>query len=155
MSLDVTQLELGPFAENCYVVRRPEGDEAVVVDPGWPGTSAEVERALGGARCAAVLVTHGDIDHIGAVAEVARASSAPVHMAAEERDRLERISDFLPAGFEGVMLEAYEPDVLLQGDEELQLAGIHFETLLVPGHTQAHLAYAADGSLFAGDVLFA
>ena len=155
MSLDVTQLELGPFAENCYVVRRPGGEEAVVVDPGWPGTSAEVERALGGARCAAVLVTHGDIDHVGAVAEVARATGAPVHMAAEERDRLERINDFLPAGFEGVTLEAYEPDVLLQGDEELELAGIRFETVLVPGHTQAHLAFAADGSLFAGDVLFA
>jgi hydroxyacylglutathione hydrolase len=155
MSLDVTQLELGPFAENCYVVRRPGGEEAVVVDPGWPGTSAEVERALGGARCAAVLVTHGDIDHVGAVAEVARATGAPVHMAAEERDRLERINDFLPAGFEGVTLEAYEPDVLLQGDEELELAGIRFETVLVPGHTQAHLAFAADGCLFAGDVLFA
>jgi hydroxyacylglutathione hydrolase len=155
MSLDVTQLELGPFAENCYVVRRPGGEEAVVVDPGWPGTSADVDRALGGARCAAVLITHGDIDHVGAVAEVARATGAPVHMAAEERDRLERINDFLPAGFEGVTLEAYEPDVLLQGDEELELAGIRFETLLVPGHTEAHLAYAADGSLFAGDVLFA
>jgi hydroxyacylglutathione hydrolase len=155
MSLDVTQLELGPFAENCYVVRRPEGEEAVVVDPGWPGVSAEVERALGGARCAAVLVTHGGIDHVGAVAEVARATGAPVHMAAEERDRLERINDFLPAGFESVTLEAYEPDVLLQGGEALELAGIRFETLLVPGHTQAHLAYAADGCLFAGDVLFA
>jgi hydroxyacylglutathione hydrolase len=155
MSLDVTQLELGPFAENCYVVRRPGGEEAVVVDPGWPGTSAEVERALGGARCAAVLVTHGDIDHVGAVAEVARATGAPVHMAAEERDRLERINDFLPAGFDGVTLVAYVPEVLLKGDEELELAGIRFETVLVPGHTQAHLAFAADGCLFAGDVLFA
>jgi hydroxyacylglutathione hydrolase len=155
MSLAVTQLELGPFAENCYVVRRADADEAVVVDPGWPGAFAQIAPALGGARCAAILITHGDIDHIGAVAEVARATSAPVHMTAEESSRLERINDFLPTGFESVTLEAYTPEVLLRGDEELDLAGIRFETLRVPGHTEGHLAYAAGDSLFSGDVLFA
>jgi len=155
MSLDVTQLELGPFAENCYVVRRTGGDEAVVVDPGWPGAWTAVQGALGEARCAAILITHGDIDHVGGVAEVARETGAQVHIADAESERLERIGDFLPAGLEGVTIEPYEPEVRLQGDEELELAGIRFETLFVPGHTEAHLAYAADGSLFAGDVLFA
>jgi hydroxyacylglutathione hydrolase len=155
MSLDVTQLETGPFAENCYVVRPAGGDEAVVVDPGWPGIWQDIERVLAGGRCTAILITHGDIDHVGGVAEVARATGAPVHIAAEESDRLERINDFVPAGLEGAALEPHEPDVRLQGNEELELAGIRFETLLVPGHTEAHLAFAADGSLFSGDLLFA
>jgi hydroxyacylglutathione hydrolase len=155
MSLDVTQLELGPFAVNCYVVRAASGDEAVVVDPGWPGAWTDVQSALGDSRCAAILITHGDIDHVAGVAEVARATGAPVHIPAEESDRLERINDFVPAAFEGVVLQPHEPEVRLGGDEELQLAGIRFETLRVPGHTEAHLAYAADGCLFSGDVLFA
>ena len=154
MSLDVTQLELGPFAVNCYVVRAAGGIEAVVVDPGWPGAWTDVDSALGDSRCAAILITHGDIDHVAGVAEVARATGAPVHFAAEESDRLERINDFVPAGLGGVVLEPYEPDVRLRGDDELELGGIRFETLLVPGHTEAHLAYAADGCLFSGDVLF-
>jgi glyoxylase-like metal-dependent hydrolase (beta-lactamase superfamily II) len=155
MSLDVTQLELGPFAVNCYVVRAAGGNEGVVVDPGWPGAWTDIESALGDSLCAAILITHGDIDHVAGVAEVARATGAPVHIAAEESDRLERINDFIPAGLEGVVLESYEPDVRLRGDEELELAGVRFETLRVPGHTEAHLAYAADGCLFSGDVLFA
>jgi hydroxyacylglutathione hydrolase len=155
MSLDVTQLELGPFAVNCYVVRAAGGNEGVVVDPGWPGAWTDIESALGDSRCAAILITHGDIDHVAGVAEVARATGAPVHIAAEESDRLERINDFVPAGLEGVVLESYEPDVRLRGDEELELAGVRFDTLRVPGHTEAHLAYAADGCLFSGDVLFA
>jgi hydroxyacylglutathione hydrolase len=154
MSLDVTQLEVGPYAENCYVVRQPGADEAVVIDPGWPGAIGAIQDALDGARCVAILITHGDIDHVGGVAELARATNAPVHMAADERDLLERINDFVPEGVGGVF-EAYEPDVLLEGNEQLELAGIRFETVRVPGHTEAHLAFAADGSLFAGDVLFA
>jgi glyoxylase-like metal-dependent hydrolase (beta-lactamase superfamily II) len=49
----------------------------------------------------------------------------------------------------------HSPEILLQGDETLELAGITFQTLRVPGHSPAHLAYYADGCLFSGDLLFA
>ncbi|MGH2995333.1 MAG: MBL fold metallo-hydrolase [Gaiellaceae bacterium] len=154
MSLEVTQLELGPFPVNCYVIRLQGSDEGVIVDPGWPGEAPRIEDALGGARCTAILITHGDMDHVGAVAELAEATGAPVHMAEDERERLERINEFVPPGFD-VTPRPYPPDVLLAGDEQLELAGISFETLRVPGHTAGHLAFHADGHLFSGDVLFA
>jgi len=154
MALDVEQLPLGAFQSNCYVARHPDAPEAVVVDPGWPGESPRIESALAGARCAAILVTHGDIDHVAGVAELAEATGAPVHMPGVERDRLERIADFLPAGID-VALRSHAPEVLLNGDEQLELAGIRFQTLAVPGHTEGHLAFAAEGCLFSGDVLFA
>ena len=153
-TLDVSQLPLGLFETNCYIVRRRESADAVVVDPGWDATSIRLDLARRGARCAAILVTHGDVDHLGAVAELAEGTAAPVHMAEDERERLERINDFVPPTI-GVRLKPYTPDVLLAGDETLELAGISFETIRVPGHTSAHLAFAAEGALFAGDVLFA
>ena len=52
-------------------------------------------------------------------------------------------------------MRAYAPDVLLEGGETVELAGIAFGVLAVPGHSPAHLAYHADGCLFSGDVLFA
>jgi hydroxyacylglutathione hydrolase len=155
MSLDVTQLEVGPYAENCYVARRPGAKEAVVIDPGWPGVGGQIGDTLGDVQVAAILITHGDIDHVAGVAELARPTGAPVHIAADERDRLAKINDFVPEGLAGVAFEPYEPEVLLQGDERLELAGITFETARVPGHTEAHLAFAAEGCLFSGDVLFA
>ena len=45
--------------------------------------------------------------------------------------------------------------MLLNGGETLELAGITFDVLSVPGHSPAHLAYAAEDALFSGDVLFA
>lgn len=153
MSLAVERYELGPIATNCYVVRTSdEAVEAVVIDPG--GDAAELGRELErlGVTCVGILITHGHWDHLGGVADLADASGAPVYMAAEERIALERINDFAPVE---LPLRPYTPDALLEGDETLDLAGISFQTLRVPGHSPAHLAYYADGCLFSGDVLFA
>jgi hydroxyacylglutathione hydrolase len=153
MSLAVDRYELGPIGTNCYVVRASrEAPEAVIVDPGADTTELELELARSGAACVAILITHGHWDHLGGVADLAEATGAPVHMAAAERIALEQINDFAPAE---LSLRPYTPDVLLEGDETLELAGIAFETLRVPGHSPAHLAYYADGCLFSGDVLFA
>ena len=153
MALAVDRYELGPAATNCYVVRLERGaPEAVVVDPGGDAAQLRLELARGGARCAAILVTHGHFDHLGAIADLAEGTGAPVHMAENERMLLEQPEQFTPPGY---AIRPYTPDVLLDGDEALELAGIDFQTLRVPGHSPAHLAFYADGCLFSGDVLFA
>ena len=152
MPLRVDQLSLGPMGTNCYVVRSETSDEAVVVDPSGDATELRLTLARLGARCTAILVTHGHWDHLLGVADLAEGTGAPVHMAEGERMLLEEPGDFTPPG---VVLRPYVPDVLLTGGETLTLAGIDFEVLAVPGHSPAHLAYHTDGCLFSGDVLFA
>ncbi|MBD0291430.1 MAG: MBL fold metallo-hydrolase [Thermoleophilia bacterium] len=152
MPLDVTRLELGPLGTNCYLVRRPGGAECVVVDPGGDAATVRLELARAGARCAAILLTHGHWDHLGGVADLAEGTAAPVHMAEDERALLEHVNHYVPSG---VTLRPYTPEVLLGGDETLELAGMTWEALRVPGHSPAHLAYATGGALFSGDVLFA
>jgi hydroxyacylglutathione hydrolase len=152
MALDVVRLELGPIGTNCYLVRSPGTTDAVVVDPGADAAEIRLELARRGAQCVAILVTHGHWDHLGGVADLAEGTGSPVHMADDEAVLLEQVNDYVPPG---VRLRAYSPEVRLAGDETLELAGIEFETLRVPGHSPAHLAFAADGALFSGDVLFA
>lgn len=152
MALDVTQLPLGPIETNCYLVRLPGAAEAVVVDPSGSAAEIRLELAGRGARCVAILVTHGHWDHLGGVADLAEGTGAPVHMAEAERALLEQVADYLPPG---VHVRAWTPEVLLHGGETLELAGISFQTFSVPGHSPGHLAYSADGCLFSGDVLFA
>jgi glyoxylase-like metal-dependent hydrolase (beta-lactamase superfamily II) len=153
VTLVVDRYELGPIGTNCYLVRAESAAaEAVVVDPGGDAHRLLGELADRQTRCTAILITHGHWDHLGGVADLAEETGAPVYMAEDERVLLEDLNSFTPSG---VQLRPYTPDVLLQGDETLELAGISFQTLRVPGHSPAHLAYYADGCLFSGDLVFA
>jgi hydroxyacylglutathione hydrolase len=148
----VDRYELGSTRTNCYVVRASRtAPEAVVVDPGAGAAQLRLELAGLGTRCAAILVTHTHYDHIGAVADLAEGTGAPVHVSEIEARVLERPEEFYP----GLGVRAWTPEVRLAGDETLSLAGIDFETLPVPGHSPGHLAFSTEGVLLSGDVLFA
>ena len=147
----VDQLPLGPIGTNCYVVRAERGaPEAVVVDPSGDAVTIRLELAQMGTRCAAILITHGHWDHLLGVADLADGTGAPVHMADAERGLLEA-----PGATSPVAVRSWTPEVLLEGDETLELAGVSFQVLHVPGHSPAHLAYAFEGGVLSGDVLFA
>jgi hydroxyacylglutathione hydrolase len=154
--IDARMFTVGPLQENCYIVRTPGGDRAVVVDPG-----EEAERILGALQALeiitveAILLTHTHFDHVGAVAAVARATGAPVYCPELEAEILANINDYVR--FPGFgPFESYAADETVAGGETLELAGLSFEVSFTPGHSPGHVSYALPehDALFSGDVLF-
>jgi hydroxyacylglutathione hydrolase len=138
--VDVRMFTVGPIQENAYIVSGAGSKRAVMIDPG-----AEAERLLQAARALgveieAILITHCHFDHIGAVAEVARATGAPVYCPEIERGVLADINSWTPPGFGP--FESYEADHTVQGGERLGLAGLDIEVLFTPGHSPGHVTYA-------------
>jgi glyoxylase-like metal-dependent hydrolase (beta-lactamase superfamily II) len=155
MPLAVQQLPLGSIGTNCYLVRADRtAADAVVVDPGANAPEIRLALAADGARCAAILLTHSHYDHIGALADLAEGTGAPVWLPEGELDVFSRPNEVF--GGLGVSLRGYEGEATpVTGGETVEAAGISFEVLSVPGHSPGHVAYHADGCLFSGDVLFA
>jgi hydroxyacylglutathione hydrolase len=155
VSLDVRMFTVGPVAENCFFVRQPDSDRAIVVDPGEEADRlTEAVDALG-ITVEAILLTHTHFDHVGAVAPLARHTGAPVYCPELEVPVLANIMDFVPwAGFGP--FESYDADETVKGGETLTLAGLDIDVIFTPGHSPGHVTYsiAAEQALFSGDVLF-
>ena len=154
--IDVRMFTVGPVQENCFIVRRRDAPNALIVDPG-----DEADKLLAALDSLsietvdAILITHTHFDHVGAVAAVARATEAPVYVPELEKEVLANIMDYVPwPGFGP--FESYEADHTVAGGETLELAGLTLEVVFTPGHSPGHVTYAVadENAVFSGDVLF-
>lgn len=129
-------LPVPAFKDNyIWLIRRPEGTAAAVVDPGDadPVLDALEEQGL---TLVAVLITHHHGDHVGGARRLLARYDVPVYGPAREH-----IPAVTHPQAEGARV------VLSDLDAE-------FRVLDVPGHTTGHLAYYGHGLLFCGDTLF-
>ena len=166
----VAAFPAGPWGTNCYVVAAGPGEECVVIDPGKDaaaGVADVVDQHR--LRPAAVLLTHGHIDHVWCVVPVAGAYEAAAYLHADDRGLLtDPASGISPQSAPLLLGSDYsfaEPDDLrpLEDGDALTLAGLEFIVDHTPGHTRGSVAFRLryDGShdvpelMFAGDLLFA
>jgi len=171
----------GGFAANCYVVASAPGQECVIIDPGQDAERGISEiLAEHRLRPAAVLLTHGHIDHVWSVAPVCDAKGIPAYIHPRDRALLSDPAKGFPLGagqelFGG--LEFTEPDDVkeLADRMTLSLVGLEITVDHAPGHTEGSVTFrlpldrpspvTAPGAstvdeagvdvLFSGDLLFA
>jgi glyoxylase-like metal-dependent hydrolase (beta-lactamase superfamily II) len=122
-------------------------DEVAVIDPG-PDLPAHVDalrEAIGGRRVAAIMCTHTHRDHSPASRPLAERTGAPLIGCAPLA--LETVGPRADAAFDG----DYQPDLVLEDGQTLEVDGKPVTAVATPGHTSNHLCFAYDGALLTGD----
>lgn len=155
---------LGMWQTNCYILGDRERGRAVVVDPGQDGASAVRGRlAARNAACDAILLTHGHLDHVWAVPELAAELDVPVLLHSEDHYLWK--DPF--AAFDEATAQMLRTQITLDWDastdqlnvlrdgQTLRLAGLEFTVRHTPGHTPGSCVFLVSGRLVSGDLLFA
>lgn len=147
------KLEVGPFAANCYLVGAESNKEGIIIDPGAEaGTILQKVSDLG-LKVKFIVLTHGHIDHIGALKETKEATGARVAIHADDAVGLQTKRPVNPL-FGFAFPSPPPPDQLLKDGDSLDIGDLHFRVLHTPGHTPGGICLLGEGVVFSGDTLF-
>lgn len=160
----ITGFPAGVLACNCYVLAQRAGADAIVVDPG--------QRAMGPLRRildenrltpAAVLLTHGHIDHIWSAQKVADTYGCPAYIHPDDRFMLsDPIKGFGPRlgqiAFGALFREPKQVVELDRDGDKIDLGDTVVTVDHTPGHTRGSVIFRVPGEgsqiAFTGDTLF-
>lgn len=166
------------FDTNCFVMAPAAGEECLIVDPGI-GTEETLREILKEYRLkpAAVVLTHGHLDHVYAVTPVCASGGTAAYIHGDDRYRLHNPVEFLDTMMVRMMEMEFgqkavwaEPDEVIEIEDRqrLDIAGLQLEVLHAPGHTEGSVVFTLDGvpdavqtnvpltsTMVSGDVLFA
>ncbi|WP_179287589.1 MBL fold metallo-hydrolase [Paraferrimonas haliotis] len=145
-----------PFQQNCSLIWCDVTNQAALVDPG--GDPQRIEEALSqtGVQLAAIWLTHGHLDHVGASSAIATQYKVDIIGPGKQDqfwlDGLAQQSQMF--GFDTI--ESFTPTRYLAHGDTLSLGQLTFKVVHVPGHTPGHMAIFNQQANIAwvGDVLF-
>ena len=156
MAIHYQIIPVTSFEQNCTLLWCEETMRAAVVDPG-----GDIPRILSavkanGVTLEKILVTHGHLDHAGAVADLAEQLSLPIEGPQSEDlfwiDGMPQQSKMY--GFPNVRV--FTPDRWLEQGDRVAVGNLTLDVLHCPGHTPGHVVYFNEPGRLAivGDVLF-
>ncbi|MDR3586508.1 MAG: MBL fold metallo-hydrolase [Desulfosporosinus sp.] len=146
---------LGALGANCYLYACMESKKAVIIDPGADGKKIYRWVSEKGLKVDYILLTHGHVDHIGAVDELrALLGDVLVGIHAGDAEMLTDAKKNL-SSFVGSNIVLQSADFLLQDGQELSIGKQLLKVISTPGHSPGCVCFLSAEGLFSGDTLFA
>lgn len=143
----VKRIPVGVYSANCFILVDEETKETAIIDPG--GDAEDLIKAVTNmeAKVKYILLTHGHMDHTGAVVQLKDEYKVPVCV--NEKDY-----EFMENG-EYVYSSIGKVDKFLNEGDIFKIGNIEIKCFHTPGHTPGGICFLVENSVFTGDTLFA
>lgn len=140
--MDIKSKACGSYGTNCYIVTVDKKD--FIIDPGMDAVSWVMKNIQ---NPVAILNTHGHFDHVWSNAELSSKLKVPIYAPKNDVFMLENdpFSQGTPPS---------KVDIVVDGDETLNIQGVAVKFFLFPGHTPGCSAILIENKLFSGDFIF-
>ena len=142
--MQIKTFPLGTYQTNCYMVWNENEDSCVLIDPGYDPDFLMEQLENEGKKLAAILLTHGHFDHVGAVNQLSDATGCQVYICKKDTNPRQMLTS-TPT--------YYTHTYPARGG--IRVAGLPFKIHFTPGHTPGSVCLQLDDVLFTGDTLFA
>jgi len=133
---------MGAYQTNCYIITLNNKD--IIIDPGVGATEWVINNTK---NPIAILNTHGHFDHVWSNSELQDRLKIPLYIPKDDAFMLQ--NDPFGQG-----TPSSKPDVLIDGDEKLDIDGIKVQYRHFPGHTPGNSIIEIDDIWLSGDFLF-
>jgi glyoxylase-like metal-dependent hydrolase (beta-lactamase superfamily II) len=151
------------YATNCWIIAIGSGQECLIVDPGMPDISTEIQSIVSANKLkpVAALLTHGHLDHTFSIKPLADGYGISAYIHSEDRKAIANPSilhgaDFVSNFVENNQFSEPMSVVDLRNGDTLDFVGLSIKVIHAPGHTPGSVMYVInDELLISGDVLFA
>lgn len=150
------------YATNCWVIAERAGSECIIIDPGMPDISVEIEMIIEeeNLKPVALLLTHGHLDHTFSVVPLADGYDIPAYIHSEDRKALLHPETMHGREFtetlKGITWSEPKRVEELKNNATFEAVGMNITAIHAPGHTAGSLMFTInDELLISGDVLFA
>lgn len=149
--MEVEKMPNGLLATNTYFVINEDTNETVIIDPASASNNMinyiESEKLVP----KAVFITHGHFDHIGGVEMLREKYGVEVYIHKNDADSVLDNPDYKV--FKENFLKTPAENNVVDGNI-INCAGMQFEVLHTPGHSEGSVCYKCEDVLFTGDTLF-
>ena len=148
-------IKLKPLSEigtNSYIVET-DSKNAVLIDA--PDDAGFIISQLRQSELTLkkILLTHGHIDHTGAVCDLAEKTGCEVYIHSADITKLYD-ADLSLSNYLGIPLKPYKNAKALSDGDIITQDEIKFEVISTPGHTSGSVCYISGDVMFSGDTLF-